>query len=265
MGRRVVVHAGFHKTGTTSVQRCLRANGPHLWPIMALGFKHQLKEALYGTRAYSTWGDTASLTKFRKRFSTYVSGLDLGGKRQLCLSSEELCGHMPGRGDLADYSAAPTLMRTIAEVMVAQYGQDVDLRFYFTTRAPEPWLFSSYWEHVKSSHMILDFDEYRTRYAGASDLAAMIPKIRVAVGDFPVTAQAIEDCGDLRLGPADPLLDLLDIPAWRRNKLEPQRVMNQYRGDAVLQELLAINRRTKTGDEARPLKQAYLAELDAKQ
>jgi hypothetical protein len=37
MGRRIVVHAGFHKTGTTSAQAFLAENGPVLWPVMALG------------------------------------------------------------------------------------------------------------------------------------------------------------------------------------------------------------------------------------
>ena len=35
---------------------------------------------------------------------------------------------------------------------------------YLSTRAPEPWLASAYWEHVKSSNMTLDFDAFRTRY-----------------------------------------------------------------------------------------------------
>jgi hypothetical protein len=37
-GRRVIVHAGFHKTGTTSAQHYLRANSKHIYPRSALVF-----------------------------------------------------------------------------------------------------------------------------------------------------------------------------------------------------------------------------------
>jgi len=115
MTRRIVVRAGFHKTGTTSAQSFLAENGPVLRPAMALGMGY----------------------KFRRRFQSYLNGLNLG-KRDLLISSEELSGHMPGRGDLADYSAAPILMRENKDVLKTTYP-NCDLTFVFTLRKAETW------------------------------------------------------------------------------------------------------------------------------
>jgi len=262
MRRKIVIHPGFHKTGTTTLQKTLRANGRLLWPVMAIGLRHQLEPTLQASRAYSTWGNRLSLIKFRRRFSRYIQSLDLGEKRRLCISSEELAGHLPGRGKIVDYGALPQLMKTMSRVLERRLGPDIDLSFFITTRAPGDWLRSAYWEHVKSAHMQLDFTDFRTRYAAASDHGPIIEALRRAVAPHQVVTAPLERCNGLRLGPADPLLDMLDIPDWRRRKLVPQAPRNAFRGDEVLQALLEINRTTGSSDEARPLKQAYLAELD---
>ncbi len=42
----VIVHAGFHKTGTTSVQRFLQANAPALKPHVTLGLNYQARDLI---------------------------------------------------------------------------------------------------------------------------------------------------------------------------------------------------------------------------
>ena len=117
MGRRIVIHGGFHKTGTTTVQRTLHANGPVLWPVMALGLRWRLKPVLAAARAYSVWGDPVSLTLFAERFDAYLGSIELGKFRGLCVSSEELVGHMPGRDEITDYGAAPVLLSALIPVI----------------------------------------------------------------------------------------------------------------------------------------------------
>lgn len=263
MPGKIVIHAGFHKTGTTTVQQVLKKNAKLLWPHMAIGLRHRFADLLHASRGYSTWRDPLTLAKFSHRFDTFIQSLDLGPKRQLVISAEELAGHLPGRGDLADYSAAPVLMGEIVTVLEHRF-QSPDITFYFSTRAAEPWLKSAYWEHVKAARMTLDFDDYSARYKASANLDEAAAQIAQQVAPYPVITRSLESCADLPLGPAQPLLDLIDIPAARRALLEPQPQANQARPPKVLSTFLAFNRSDMSGPEVGQAKRAYLAELERK-
>ena len=47
MPGRIVIHAGFHKTGTTTVQRFLKENSETLWPLTAIGLRHRFPDLLH--------------------------------------------------------------------------------------------------------------------------------------------------------------------------------------------------------------------------
>ncbi|MBY6046086.1 hypothetical protein [Vannielia litorea] len=237
---RVVVHMGFHKTGTTSAQRFLRRSGKHLWPVMALGLRQQLEPVLFATRAFSTWRDPLSLEKLRLRFTAYLDGLELGRKRDLLLSSEELAGHMAGRTALPDYSAVPEIAEVIEACLLAQFP-DARITFFFSLRAPGPWMQSAWAEHVKSSRMVLDFEEFCAANPAAADFAPVIEATR-AVLNSPVETASLEDTAATPFGPATPLLDLMNVPQERRALLDPPQHMNQRRDPALLQALLELNR-----------------------
>jgi hypothetical protein len=51
MPRRVILHAGFHKTGTTSVQEFLRANRSALKKHVAIRLKPQMRDLIHAARA----------------------------------------------------------------------------------------------------------------------------------------------------------------------------------------------------------------------
>ena len=227
--RRIVVHPGFHKTGTTTAQAVIHRNRELLWPSMALGLKWRMGEVLAAARAYSTWRDPISLEAFRARFDRFLAGLDLGEKRGLLISAEELSGHLPGRGDLADYSAAPDLMAEVRGSVLRAYP-DAHLAFVVTTRKPGDWLPSAYWEHVKSSRMVLDWDEFRTRYADAAKLSRAARAIARAVAPAPVREWRLEEVGGHRLGPASPLFDAMAVPDDLRARLGRSRAATSARG-----------------------------------
>lgn len=256
--QRVVIHAGFHKTGTTTAQRTLHANGPVLWPVMALGLHWRLKPVLHAARAFSTWQDDLSLAQFAARFEEYLDDLDLGS-RGLLIASEELCGHLPGRGDIADYSAVPILMRRLADVLERRFGASLDLAFLFTLRRPSDWLESAWAEHVKSSRMTLDFGAFHARFAPASDLPAMADRIRAAVAPHPVETAWVEDIALTALGPVTPLLDLMRLAPERRAQIILQPRANTRLPAAVLAEMLEINRRAPDADSAKAAKAALVS------
>lgn len=249
---------GFHKTGTTSAQAFLRANAKHLWPLMALGLRQQLEPVLHATRGYSTWRDPLSLEKIRSRFTEYLDGLDLGRKRDLLLSSEELSGHMAGRAGLPSYAAVPQIAEVLEGCLLERFGAETRLTFLFTLRAAAPWMESAWAEHVKSSRMALDFDAFAEANPAAADFAPIIEATRAAVRS-PVETARLEEIAGAEFGPATPLLDLIGLPRGRRARLEPPRHMNRRRDPEVMRELLALNRSDLDKEALKAAKEALLA------
>lgn len=256
MTRKILVHGGFHKTGTTSAQAFLAENGPVLWPVMALGLGYKFRPLLAAARGFSTWQDPISLAKFRHRADSYLDDLNLG-KRDLLISAEELSGHLPGRGELKDYAAAPVLMRSLEAALRAAFPE-AQLRFVFTLRRPETWWPSAYWEHVKSARMTLDYAAFLDRY-GRLDLAAEAARIKLK---SPVETLWLEDIAGEDHGPATPLLRRMGLSEdrWARLRPVPHKNRAPQGRDALITEFLALNR-SDLGQQA--LTQAKKALLDA--
>lgn len=248
MPRLVVIHAGFHKTGTSTVQQVLRANRPALRPWLRSLLKGQMQDLLHAARGYSSWRDPLTLEKFAERFRELLARHGDMPRRTLCLSAEELSGHLPGRGDLATYRAAPVLAAEAARVIAGLFPA-AGIAFFYSTRAPETWLRSAYWEHVKSSSLTMGWDAYAETYAASADLDAAAEAV-AAAQPHAVHRARLEDSAAGPAGPAGPLLDLCGVPAAAQAALILPPPLNRRRDDAIVLELLAANR-TYTDAEAR--------------
>jgi len=257
MPRRVVLHIGFHKTGTSSVQAVLRTNRAALKPHAALRLKPQIKELLHGARGYSTWRDPLSLAKTARRFDAMLADLPRMPRRVLIVSAEELSGHMPGRGELMDYSAAPELVRVYAKAVRKRFPE-TELVIYAGVREAGSWLRSAYWEHVKSSSLTLDFDAFAARYESAADFSAVLTRVAERAGT-PVSTGAIEDLAGAALGPATRLLAVCDLPQDAAGALAPVPASNTRLPEPVLLDLLAANRAYADRDARKAAKKAILA------
>jgi hypothetical protein len=251
MPRRIVIHAGFHKTGTSSVQQILRANRARLRPWLRSVLNGQMRELLQAARGYSTWRDPITLAKFAIRFQALLTGIGGMPKRALCLSAEELSGHLPGRGTLVDYAAAPVLANEMARI-ATKIHPDAELVFFYSTRDPQSWLRSAYWEHVKSSSMTLGWEDFARRFGGANDLDAIARQI---ARTHRVRHCRLEDTAQL---PAAPLLELCGVPMDVQRDLPPLPVANRRCDDAVLLALLAANRDYPDRDARKAAKRAIL-------
>ncbi|MEQ6201966.1 hypothetical protein ABMC88_02820 [Sulfitobacter sp. HNIBRBA2951] len=258
MPRKIVLHAGFHKTGTSTVQAVLRANRKALMPALAIRLKGQMQELMHATRGYSTYGTADALDKVSRRFDALLADLPGMPRRTLLISAEELSGHMPGRGALADYSAAPVLMYLYWQRAQRAFPK-TPVVFCFSTRDSAAWQRSSWAEHVKSSGMTQDFDTYCASYPAAAELAQTVQEISRRV-PAPVHSFALEDCAGLPLGPADPVLDLCDIPDALRTALVPQPVQNAQLDAQTLEDLRQINRAHSDADARNAAKAARLAQ-----
>lgn len=259
MPRRVVIHPGFHKTGTTTIQGTLRLNRPLLKPYLRSVMKAGLQDCCSSARGYSTWRDPISRNKFYNRFQTALQGIAPMPKRVLVLSSEELSGHLPGRDGLPDYSAALELVHDMTE-LVAQVMPEAELIYYYSTRAAEPWLRSAYWQHVRASSMTLDFEDYQREFQASANLDGVVDAVSDSV-DVRVERGRLEDTAGLPAGPATSLLDLCDVPrdVQARMQLETR---NANLGPDVLATLLNINRTIHDPDERIATKKAILDEAE---
>lgn len=261
MPRKIILHAGFHKTGTSTVQAVLRKNRKAMKKYVAVRLPGQMKDLLHATRGYSTWRDPVTLTKAQLEFEKMLAELPGMPRRTLVISAEELSGHLPGRGHLADYSAAPILAYMMWQTAHEAFPE-AGFAVYLSTRAPEAWLPSAYWEHVRTSPMTMELSEFVDRYAAAADLRGMVADVASRI-PCPVYSNALEDCAGLPLGPADPLLDLADIPDDLRSTLEPVPHGNVRLPDDVLNALLAANRRYHDRAARSIAKRAILKEANS--
>ncbi|SEO70918.1 hypothetical protein SAMN04490248_11021 [Salinihabitans flavidus] len=250
----IVVHAGFHKTGTTTVQATLRANRTALLPHLAIWMRPRLRPTVLAARGFSTWRDAPSRAKLAIRLTELTETLPGLKSRGLILSAEELSGHMPGRPGIDDYSAVPILMSEIAGALQNRFPLS-DLHIVFTTRAAADWLPSSYWEHVKSSSLTESYEAFAARLPRAADFAPVVEKTARAVA--PASVHALPPTSDHPLGHAGDILRFFDLPAGLELQAVPPA--NTRPPQPVLDQLLTINRTVHDPAARRDAKRALLS------
>ena len=254
---RLLIHAGFHKTGTTSVQRLLAKNKRALAPLTHVFLRKHLETACDAARTYSASRDTADLLDFSAAFAAFLEARDMEDTRDIILSAEDLCGLMPGRRDLETYDAAPKLMKAVTLLIDRILGDRIDeVIFYFSLRAPEPWLRSCHTQHLRAIRMTLTPEDYARAYAGSADLPHIVDKIRIATAPYRVETAWLEDYADAPLGPLTPIADLLGWPASIRNNLTTLPPANTSIPPDLRAEFLEINRNTENVHEMRAAKEA---------
>lgn len=239
--RRVIVHAGFHKTGTSTAQTTLQRNRQLLAPHLQVILRPGMVAACEAARAFSERRDVLDMALFRYELARLTETWEAADRRPVLLASEDLGGHMPGRRGLSGYDAVPALMRALAETLVeAMPGAMV--QFHFSTRAAAPWLASCYRQNLRTTRLTLDQATYARRFRASAALDAVVDAVAAAVAPCEVRRCALEACATRPLGPLAPLLDLVGLPETVRGALVPQPPANTALPQAVLDRFLALNR-----------------------
>lgn len=258
MNRRIVIHAGFHKTGTSSVQAMLRENArvlkPHVHVLLKSGFR-DLTEA---ARSFSIKPREETLAEVGAAATAFFASLDDTDPRPLLMASEDLSGHMPGRHGVECYDSAPLVMQSVAQAAFARFGADTDLTFYFSTRARDSWLRSTWWQNLRSTRLTLGFPDYCAGFDEARTLDEILTEIAADVAPAKVVSQPLEEVARAPLGPLDPVLDLLALPDLDRAKLTalpPANVQPDVGIDAVF---LALNQSQLSDSDVREAKRNIL-------
>lgn len=255
--QQIVVHAGFHKTGTTSIQSFLMGNGKHLWPHMALVMPARINEITKVATLHSVFRDPLSLDEYRYRMCAFLRTLDIGKKRHLCISSENLAGLIPGRSGKESYAGCPDLMAATKDALREVFDPDIAITFYLSTRDPQSWLRSSYWQNLRASDLKMDFDAYAETYEAAADFAPILDQTQEALGTTPLLTRRMEDTVGMEFGPATPIIDLFPLPANARKALSAPQVKNHSPDAAIIAQVLEVNR-TVFDPEAREAQKAAL-------
>ena len=261
-GPRVIVHAGFHKTGTTSAQKLLRANGKHIYPRCALVLPGRLRKGAARMAArYSRFGTDALLDQFASNLHKVLSQIERRN-RAVLISDENLAGRMPGRNSQLDYSATPALMTRAEDVICDVFGAETDVVFHFITRAPQDWLLSTYKHNLRTSRLAMDEADYLSTYSPAADLNG----VAKAVTDAVTGAVCTTDLSDLDgpLGPATPLINHIELPMHLRKRLQSHPVQNAGPADDMIDDLLALNRSALSDDALKAAKTALLGKAEPK-
>lgn len=242
MPQRIVVHAGFHKTGTTTVQRTLQAEREALAPWLQIVLREDMRAVCDTARAYSIHRNAGALKVFADTLDRWLAAR-APSTLPLHFNSEDLCGHLPGRHGLMAYDAAPTLMATMAERFRQHFGADIDLRFYFSTRAASAWLASCHWQHLRVTRLADDLEHYSLNMARSAELDCIVDAVRTAVAPHPVHARALEDLSaQPQNGLLQPIFDLLELPAAPRQRIRQRRAVNTRADQDTIDRLLSLNR-----------------------
>jgi hypothetical protein len=239
--RRIIIHGGFHKTGTTSLQQTLRANRAALRPNVRLVLRPGMKALCECARAYSRSREDYDLGMVKYEAALLMDSLGQEQADTLILTSEDLSGHMPGRYKLHGYSAAPHLMRALSVAFKAA-RPGVELTFFFTTRSADAWLRSCYAQHVRAARMVWDEGDYIKRLRSSADHEKFLDLIKTEVRDHALIDAALEDYADRPLGIAEALLDHLDLNRKQRAALIPTATRKTALPGEITAQLLALNR-----------------------
>lgn len=238
---RIVIHAGFHKTGTKSVQSVLETNRDALAPHLRIIPKSDLPDIQRASIRASVTDAPEALEAVQSVWAAFVAGLDADDPRPVLISAEEIAGLIPGRRGVTSYAKAPQILRAVIDgIARGQPGADPEL--YFTTREAEAWLRSVWWQNLRSTRTRYDFDEMANDLRAGADLDRQVRWIRAAVNPVPVHGTALDRCGDDPLGPAALLFDLLGIDVGVRAALVPARVENAAPRGGLEAVFLALNR-----------------------
>jgi len=239
--QRIIIHAGFHNTGTAHLQQTLRANRDALKPDVRLVLKPGMKALCDSARAYSRSREDVDLGMVKFEAASLMEQLSTEDAACIVLSSDNLCGYMPGLRKLHGYGAAPHLMRALS-VAFGMAAPAAELSFLFTTRAADPWLRACYTQHLRKGRMVWDEADYLKRLASSADHDAVLDLIRCEIPDHSLHQARLEDYEGKPLGIATALLDLLDLPAARCAQLQPVKRSERAVSDKLNAQLLTLNR-----------------------
>ena len=243
--RRVLLHLGLHKTGTTAAQSFLYENRELIWPHFSLILPYKTRKTGLSEAAtrHSIYRLDATLNAFGTQMNDLLDTLDFGTRRGMILSEENFAGLRPSRNSAEGYAAAPELATTVINLVRHRlHGEEVDITVYLSLRQRGGWL-RSLWAHdLQHARLVRDFDDFRATLDHLPSLQDTANSIQDKVPSVTVQTEWLEDLQERRFGPGAPFAEFLKLPRDKSSRLVPPKQSNHGLPESVLVELLALNR-----------------------
>lgn len=248
---RIVVHAGFHKTGTTSLQQCLRAHDPQLAPHVALYYGARLGPVQHRGRHYGYEPTDEKLARFRRGLRRFLRDIPDAG--QIVLTREAFSGALLGetRTDgsriTCYHPTSVPLARELLAGLRARFGNGAEISFLYSTRDNDSMIASAHRHLLRLRRMTDDLDAFRASLSFDKDTE--LDALRAALADVPLIEAPLAQTGAAPAGPASAVLDLLDLPDDLRAGIRWTRRNRPGQSADLSAELLHLNR--TVADEAK--------------
>ncbi len=263
---RIVLHVGFHKTGTSSLQAALVAHGPDLADFAHVETRRispGLVTAAEAARAFSVNPDLAALGR---GMAAWVAALPALQGKLLLASTEDFAGHMPGRFGLVDYRAA---LQTVPAAVAALRARFVGARVLVlvTTREAEGWLKSLHWQVAQHPDLMLKQRQFCKALAGAAQFDAVTgPMAQALQGMAEVHSVPLETLTARRLGPVEAVYDLARLPDPIRDRLPVVHARNRRPETGLADQFVALNRAKLPEEElarAKQMMQSLMRDIES--
>ncbi|MEL6608346.1 MAG: hypothetical protein AAFO93_05495 [Pseudomonadota bacterium] len=238
--QKIVIHAGFHKTATTTVQRFLGANRDALRPMAKVVLAFQLRHATAAAHVMSNAPSAAHLADFRSAFEDVLRVMPRD--RNIILSSEDLIGRVPGRVPGDAYPQAEHLAKAMMMSISRVFSDECEATLILSRRAPEDWIESVWWQNLRSTRMTLSHAAFRESMGSGDPQQGVVDRMQAHLGAARVQDYDIERTASIPGGAAWPLLHMIDIPDAIIRDLTPVSPQNRRTVQGLEDVFLALNR-----------------------
>ncbi len=249
MTRRVVVHGGFHKTGSTSLQQFVAANrdalAAHVCPVMRAADPPGITQAVPMLRravgAAVNEGKTDAATNAMARI---IDAFMASGRPTLLISDENLFGgHLGHAGNRRLYPNLGVILALLDTLLTG-----FDVRFLFYTREREAWLWSIYAQCIKGVHTAEPFDAFVAEHETDLTWDGLIRERVAPAQRERLSTVACET--ELAAPVPRTLLDHLGVPTAVRAHLRPLKRHNQAMSQEMIEHHRLFNAAVIAGREA---------------
>lgn len=239
--RQILLHPGFHKTGTSSMQHYLWLNREALSPFFDLRLMRHFKPVVRLAGTYARSKNPLHLLDMVGLLDAAFTEFPVRDDRDLLISAEGLSGHLPGTPNVKDYSAVPVLMTYLVGYLAERFP-DAQVKVLFTTRNAYDWHFSAYRHHLRGQRLKMDFAEFEETYRQAADMEKVISEVAKVLAPLPVLFMPMSDALRHPQGPGAALVEQMTVPAEVRANLTMVGKGNEGPDDALWGQFLKLNR-----------------------
>lgn len=189
--RRLILHVGVQKTGSTAIQRHLMGNAGLLADRLIVLTPEEgtpMRPLGRAAVAYSLSPSAGTEAALRIAFQHVLDGLP-GNDLPILLSHENLAGAMPGNG--GETGLYPTLPQIALLLSDAAAGFDVELVFY--SRKMDDWKPSVWAQAIHTDGYMRRLTEFQTETEAMPGWGNLLQRLTGAIGADRVTRFRLED------------------------------------------------------------------------